>query len=916
MASFTDQIPQFNPYIEQLPVDMMIKVGLQKQAQYDQGVQKVQSAIDNVAGLDIYKDEHKNYLQSKLNQLGGNLTGLAAGDFSNFQLVNSVAGMTNQIIKDSVVQGAVSSTQYIRKGQKELENAIKKGTSSPSNKYVFDSAIQDYLKNPDLNATFNKSYDPYFDVWKFAKETFDSVKPGGYSWDEIYVTDPTTGKPLLGKDGKPQFSPYMIRHESEGRDVGIVTETLNQILSDPRVSQQLSIDGRYEYRGYDEKLLTEEILKRKQQNINLIDNKINELTLKKSLGQDVQSLIDQLNTKKSSIEKVYNNYVSSVYDNPDYIKSNLHTDDVRTRYTDMFTNQTKKDLVMDNPAANYMFKVQQEINQNARQDKQLAQAWRIHTDNMKMEKYKAELTASTKGKKGAAGEGEGGGPEYAPQESSLSIIGAVQNQITEASGKLQSATDEFIFSTALDNPTNREKIKNWKGTKQEAMSALIENAAKANGETAEAFRARWTQKALVEYNNTKSPSYILQAAKTQLDKATKSWNLTKPARDIIDPMFKDVEFQTVKNYTSPSSGKTFNITKEDMMDVAAVIKGENSSVLQTSETERQIAKSAKESLRTKGKLSLIDDAISANLHIDVASALGNNAYGVIAATTEPIAYVAKNPITGGLLAPFFPGKEQKRVADQQYVQKNMYSLRNFAMAMKNADPEKIAGDLKSKYFVLPVVKQTLMTGETKYDNFIKGEISRIASGYSAGDNQNASEDFDGFKKSMGDKDAIFDTRINPDGTVKVLVSNKDGEYRGSMVVQPQEASNLGLDVNSMFVSKEVTELKNFMNFNGGKSYLTNSAPDDKTLYINNDVAFNKDDFPALRNTTYDAKVNIVVGTGGLYYPYVYVKNDRGENTVINLPPVTGKNGDELERTIVSLKQTITPNYINAVLITK
>ena len=129
MASFLDQIPQFNPYIEQLPVDMMVKVGMQKQAQYEQGVQKIQSAIDNVAGLDIYKDVDKNYLQSKLNQLGGNLTGLAAGDFSNFQLVNSVAGMTNQIIKDSNVQNAVSSTAWYKKQQKAIEDARKKGKS-------------------------------------------------------------------------------------------------------------------------------------------------------------------------------------------------------------------------------------------------------------------------------------------------------------------------------------------------------------------------------------------------------------------------------------------------------------------------------------------------------------------------------------------------------------------------------------------------------------------------------------------------------------------------------------------------------------------------------------------------------------------------------------------------------------------
>ena len=49
MASFTDQISNFNPYVQQLPVEAMVQVGMQKQAQYDQGVQKIQGYIDNIA---------------------------------------------------------------------------------------------------------------------------------------------------------------------------------------------------------------------------------------------------------------------------------------------------------------------------------------------------------------------------------------------------------------------------------------------------------------------------------------------------------------------------------------------------------------------------------------------------------------------------------------------------------------------------------------------------------------------------------------------------------------------------------------------------------------------------------------------------------------------------------------------------
>ena len=81
MASYTDKIPTFNPYVEQQPVDAMLKVGMYKQQKYEEGVKKIQTNIDNVAGLDIANEVQQKYLQSKLNALGNNLTFFAASDF-------------------------------------------------------------------------------------------------------------------------------------------------------------------------------------------------------------------------------------------------------------------------------------------------------------------------------------------------------------------------------------------------------------------------------------------------------------------------------------------------------------------------------------------------------------------------------------------------------------------------------------------------------------------------------------------------------------------------------------------------------------------------------------------------------------------------------------------------------------------
>ena len=171
MASWTDN-PQiaFNPYVQQLPVEAMVGVGTELQRRYDEGVQKIQSSIDRVAGLDIMKDKHKSYLQSKLNDLGTRRRTVAAGDFSNYQLTNHVAGMASSIGKDPVIINAVASTQRIRKGQSDIETARKEGKSSVVNESYWNYEVNQWLEDDDLKKSFDGSYIPYKDIDKKLRE--------------------------------------------------------------------------------------------------------------------------------------------------------------------------------------------------------------------------------------------------------------------------------------------------------------------------------------------------------------------------------------------------------------------------------------------------------------------------------------------------------------------------------------------------------------------------------------------------------------------------------------------------------------------------------------------------------------------------------------------------------------------------
>ena len=280
MASFTDSISQFNPYIQQLPVDAMVKVGMQKQAQYDQGVQKIQGYIDNIAGMDIAKPQHKQYLQSKMDELGNRLKTVAAGDFSNQQLVNSVSGMTGQIIKDPIVQTAVYSTQVLKKGESDREIAVKAGKTSPANDDLWNDTKSAWFNDADLNTPFDGKFIERWDVDKKLTERAEMIlknpdvinQEQRFKHDEkgntlYYGTEPVKdaqGKAVIDtKTKKPVLRETVSLDPSKGQPVeddailkisvkGVSPEKLyNNFLDslDSRDAQQLKIDARYKYKN-------------------------------------------------------------------------------------------------------------------------------------------------------------------------------------------------------------------------------------------------------------------------------------------------------------------------------------------------------------------------------------------------------------------------------------------------------------------------------------------------------------------------------------------------------------------------------------------------------------------------------------------------------------------------------------------
>jgi hypothetical protein len=335
MASFTDAISNFNPYIQELPLEAMLRVGMYKQAKYEEGVQKIQSYVDNVAGLEVARPKDKEYLQSKLGELGNRLKTVAAGDFSNQQLVNSVSGMAGSLIKDDNIQNAVSSTANIKKQAQIMDAARQKGELAPENEDLYNDNLNKYLYSTEEKASFiNGKYIPYTNVFKKLKDAADAVGIDSQDIPQIFETD-NRGNPIPDGKGSFKWNPIMATEKLKGKDVGKLLSMFKASLT-PQDYQQLAITGRYNYKNANEEQLAGMIKEDYSSDKSKLTAAIDDVRLKlyneegsqKPDREKITNLAEQYkyyNDLNDGLDKSIQSEIENMANNPDATKGSLYT---------------------------------------------------------------------------------------------------------------------------------------------------------------------------------------------------------------------------------------------------------------------------------------------------------------------------------------------------------------------------------------------------------------------------------------------------------------------------------------------------------------------------------------------------------------------------------------------------------------
>ena len=946
MASFTDQISQFNPYVQQLPVDAMVKVGMQKQAQYDQGVQKIQGYVDNIAGMDVIRDVDKQLLQSKLNELGSRLRTVAAGDFSNQQLVNSVGGMAGQIVKDPDVQNAVYSTSNYRKQTSRLQKDVEGGTSNPANILNFNKQATPWLNSKKAGESFSGIYNPHFDIMKFAKEQFDAVKPGKFSFDQVYETDAQGNYKFdIVKDKKgniikqtPVVSPYMVKMEQEGRLPAEVKATLNQIFSDPRVNKQLNITGEYNYANIDEKGLVDMVYAQRDEKTTGYNDKIAELTLKKTLEKSdegktiIQRQIDQFQSKVDGVKSSYDQIAQAAYNNPDYVRGYIYKEHSLDNLQGMFGSVKVTKQVVDSPLWQANFKEYQEANDMKEAAADLKYKYAVLTENSRQKDLDRESALRIASMKvtGGGKKKPGTGPddernlEFAENTSSMDVVVNAEQTKTNAANDMLTSGNQLVWNGFFaNNPKNIQELSKQIAlgkTKEQGIETILKNTADANKESYTDFITRWSDKLVTELKT--KPGGIPPALNDSYNlfkKKQKTFqSISQESADVNSQVAKEVGVDLaniingvdVKDTPMKFQGKDVMVTKQDFYDLALYAKGNVTlGGYLDDKIHKENAKSAEARLTNRGKAFLIP------------TVLDKFASGYL--SPSGIVRDVKTTIRQGVeLLPFTDDVYLREPKGYQINEERGDFGKNLKKVYDVIDNEASAKALtrkaellKNKSFFKPDVKMAILTGDTETDKQTLNDVRRWTLEYGkSGKNLSSSDELDGMleviKGDLSDVSLEAKTVTGPGGKKVIQISGTDLKTNksGSIIIADDEARGLNIDPSGLFETDEITNVRRAIIRSPLGSTTTLDAGEVSTYLKQNGSYFEKFEFPRMvGNPNYDMQANIVKAND-MYYAYVYTSTANGDKR-----NVQALSGDPNLEVVINKVKSLGPEFAQAAL---
>lgn len=539
MASFAQNQPvQFTHYIPKYSTELYGQVGMFKQGKYEEGVRQAQGYIDSVAGLPIYRDTDKQYLQSKLKDMETKSAELTGADYSIQSVVSKIKTQAAAAANDSVVQNAVSSTLAVKsflQSQKELKE--KHPELYPvSWEEDQNSALMAYMNDSNPGAIYrgSRTASTYTDYRKDLTEQLKEIDP-------TITTE-------ISPDGKFQWKTEKHSEINSQTIKGIISSYL---ATNPGAQKSMFADAKYTYKNDNPITLSDRI------------NTYTQSTIQ-ALQEDNAHIIELMKANPGSIDFLHDQQ-KKLLDNANHIKEleNKRTSYLKDLGDPANINRIKMNLFSDNFMSGQVLRFSKEdtersISENINAVRDQAQ------DN-------ADRTFGLETRKTAlAFMKEGLNPDGTPMDTNSPYWSWwMSTQVKGKSGKSGSSSGGGAGSDGImysDNPQNAAETNKNNSLDQSGFQSQIKATMESIGEREDGsivpgspmdrLRQRWFKKAGTLDSNFNR--YTPEQKQAQFDNYYKTQSANFKNGKDTEPLYKEFRQMTFADQTKLTMMNTLN----------------------------------------------------------------------------------------------------------------------------------------------------------------------------------------------------------------------------------------------------------------------------------------------------------------------------------------------------------------------
>jgi hypothetical protein len=170
------------PFIPQIDLSLLAKVNTYKENKFEQNASKIQESINKIGNLDVLKEEDKQYLNEKVNNLLTGINSMSGVDISDTSVANKLMGYGASVYNDANIINAITSTKKVRNLQEEYrklatDSKFKDSYSAINEMYDMQS-VQSWIADGKKGSVYSGPTNAfqYQNVDKFSADIAKEIK--------------------------------------------------------------------------------------------------------------------------------------------------------------------------------------------------------------------------------------------------------------------------------------------------------------------------------------------------------------------------------------------------------------------------------------------------------------------------------------------------------------------------------------------------------------------------------------------------------------------------------------------------------------------------------------------------------------------------------------------------------------------